>query len=88
MYVIILYYPISTNVSAGVITKCMLIQAQQMLSPLLYQVANATANHRYVFPPLFSKKSSSFCIYVVLLSYHTKQSHIHKNCYAYFTMDF
>ena len=48
---------------------------------LLYQVANATANHRYVFPPLFSKKSSSFCIYVVLLSYHTKQSHIHKNCY-------
>ena len=54
----------------------------------LYQVANATANHRYVFPPLFSKKSSSFCIYVVLLSYHTKQSHIHKNCYAYFTMDF
>ena len=48
----------------------------------LYQVAGATASPRYVFPPLFFKKSSSFCIYVVLLSYHTKQSHIYKNCYA------
>ena len=70
------------------LVKCILMQAWHALSSLLYQVANATANHRYVFPPLFSKKSSSFCIYVVLLSYHTKQSHIHKNCYAYFTMDF
>ena len=49
---------------------------------ILYQVASATASPKYVKPLLFSKKNSSFCVYVVLLSYHTKQLHIHKNCYA------
>ena len=38
----------------------------------LYQVASATAGPRYINPPLFFKKSSSFCIYDVLLSYHTQ----------------
>ena len=61
----------------------------------LYQVAGATASPKYVKPLLFSRKfqfsqnkNSSFCFYVVLLSYHTKQLHNYKNCYAYVTMDF
>ena len=56
--------------------------------PSLYQDANASASPKYVKFPLFFKKNSSFLIYDVLLSYHTKQLHNYKNCYAYVIMDF
>lgn len=61
----------------------------------LYQVAGATASARYIIPLLFSRKfqfsqnkNSSFFIYDILLSYHTKQLHNCQNCYAYVIMDF
>ena len=64
------------------IQRCEEAQSSKKGSYKLYQVASATASPKYVKPLLFSKKNSSFCVYVVLLSYHTKQLHIHKNCYA------
>ena len=53
----------------------------------LCQVAGATASPRYNYFTTF-KKSSSFWIYVVLLRYPYLNINIHKNCYAYFIMDF
>jgi len=54
----------------------------------LYQVAGTTASPQYNILATFTKKNSSFCLYVVLLSYHPKQLHIFINCYAYVIMDF
>ena len=62
------------------VSECLLI--------VLYQVASATASPQYNILATFTKKNSSFCLYVVLLSYHPKQLHIFINCYAYVIMDF
>ena len=61
---------------------------KHLICYLLYQVAGTTASPQYNILATFTKKNSSFCLYVVLLSYHPKQLHIFINCYAYVIMDF